>query len=383
VGDLKFRKYRGPDVSTVLRRVRQELGDEAVIVKTEEKVEGGLLGFFGTRVVEVLVALPGEDHPGRRPESLDLSLPREIPGTWETGGCENVPQGGAPPAEGSVPSRPRGDVRDNVFPRVSGPEQGFLPLGVTLGEGDYPRRVLAFGPPGSGKTSTLGRLAWHFGPRSEVTLLSVEEEGRLSGASRWRAFWEVLGIKYHPVKGFQGLGDAVANEMDVLLVDTPPMEPGWRGVLERVCREFSLVPMLVVDAASDFEEFRCLLEEYGDLPGLRVVVSKLDAVRVPSRREAWLRELNGLPGYASDSPSICLPLKPLGIPAGDREEQPLRVDTARERHRKKGGGSVAGDGDGREPLVGHPLAAGRVDPGEGFQGGVEARPWIPRRLAKG
>ncbi len=388
---MKFRKYKGPDVPSVLRRVRRELGEEAVIIKTEEKVEGGVLGFFGTRVVEVLVAVPDDVASERRSSGLDLSLPREIPDVASpTAECGPSFQPSCFWKEDEEPGR---DERgwsgkgDGSRPEA----KGFLPLGISLEEGDYPRRVIAFGPPGSGKTSALGRLAWHFSSSEKVTLVSVEEEGRLSGASRWRAFWEVLGVDFLPVKGFQGLREVAQTIEGVVLVDTPPLSRGYRDELYGACRDFSLTPLLVVDAIGDIEEFRRLLDGYISLPGLRVVVSKMDVVMAPGRREAWRRELAGLRSYLSDSPSINRPLKPLvildGSQDGVKREEGVPVlpsmtgsDPAKDMNPTKNTVDLEAElkaMDSREEALSEALR--KAGPG----GGDGARAWVPRRLAKG
>ncbi|MBC7253990.1 MAG: hypothetical protein H5T72_08485 [Actinobacteria bacterium] len=300
---MRLRRYVGPDLPTVLRRIRRELGEDAVIVSTRERVEGGLLGFFGTRVVEVLAAASPEAAGGER-RGLDLSLPGELPRPGGAG------KDGEPPLTGDEDGD--GEVGSGLgMPAGGRPMRDFVPLGITCTEGGFPRRALFFGPPGSGKTSTLGRLAWHLGDRGRVRVVSVEEEGRLSGASRWRAFWEVLGVEYLPVRGLEGLREAGAQGCQALLVDTPPLKRDSVGELGAVCREMSLAPFLAVDAAMDFEEFRCLLESCRALRGLRVVVCKVDTVSTPSRRFRWADELQGVKAYFSDHPAINVPLKPL------------------------------------------------------------------------
>lgn len=300
---MRLRRYVGPDLPTVLRRIRLELGEDAVIVSTRERVEGGLLGFFGTRVVEVLAAASPE-APGGEWRGLDLSLPGELP---RPGGAK---EDGEPPHPGDADGEEEASAGLGV-PAGGRPMRDFVPLGITCTEGGFPERALFFGPPGSGKTSALGRLAWHFGDRGRVRVVSVEEEGRLSGASRWRAFWEVLGVEYLPVRGLEGLREAGRESRQALLVDTPPLQHDSVGNLGAICRELSLAPFLAVDAAMDFEEFRFLLERCRALRGLRVVVCKLDIVSAPSRRTRWADELRGMKAYFSDHPAINVPLKPL------------------------------------------------------------------------
>lgn len=373
----------------MLRRMRRELGDEAVIVKTEEKMEGGVLGFFGTRVVEVLVALPEKGESHRRAEGLDIALPREVPEPGSLPAEESGSEMGGGLAREKARSLPCDGRAGGVDAEGERKSRDFLPLGVSLQEGGYPRRVLAFGPAGSGKTSTLGRLAWHFGPLGNVTLVSVEEEGRLSGASRWRAFWEVLGVRFLPVKGFEGLRSADLDQGGILLVDTPPLGSYRHDEIAAICRELSLTPFLVVGAAWDLDEFRAVLGEFGDLPGLRVVVSKFDAVRVPARREVWRRELSGTPGYFSDSPSIDMPLRPLVALSGgeearrDFERTPSRLGPRADRGGEESpGAGRTGKKEVPSDLLAELLdAAGRRGSVNGVQGSEgKARPWVPRRL---
>lgn len=320
---MRLRKYVGPDLPTVLRRIRRELGEDAVILRTEEKVEGGLLGFFGTRVVEVLAASdPVELSNVKR--GLDLSLPGETPAFRAHGGEEGNRSleecGGARIGDAQfLPS-------DGGY-CLSRETRDFLPLAIARREGGMPCRALFFGPPGSGKTSALGRLAWYLSARRRVLLVSVEEEGRLSGTSRWKAFWEVLGVEYRPVKGFEGLLGMEIDGEGPLLVDTPPLRKDDMGKIGRACREFSMVPFLAVDATMDFGEFRFLLENCRGLEGLRVVVCKMDAVSLGSRRSRWTNELLGTKSYFSDHPSINVPLKPLVVNMPSRCEAMEATET--------------------------------------------------------
>lgn len=302
---MRLRRYVGPDLPTVLRKIRRELGNDAVIVCTRERVEGGILGFFGNRVVEVLAAAPPGASTGQGRE-LDLSLPGELPqheAVRENGETALPAEADSGWSSGRLAPRPGGEGR-----RM----RDFVPLGIACSEGGFPDRALFFGPPGAGKTSSLGRLAWHFGDRGRVLVVSVEEEGRLSGTSRWRAFWEVLGVDYLPVRGLKGLREAGTEGCEALLVDTPPLRDGDVGRLEAVCRDMSLVPFLVVDATMDFEEFRILLERCEKMEGLRVVVCKTDTVSSAVRRSRWAEELRGVKAaYYSDNPSVNFPLRPL------------------------------------------------------------------------
>ncbi|HWH95657.1 MAG TPA: hypothetical protein VNT03_17490, partial [Baekduia sp.] len=58
--------YRGRSLDELVPRIRQELGDDAVIVSRRETTSGGVGGFFAKREIEVEVR-PGESAPMGRP----------------------------------------------------------------------------------------------------------------------------------------------------------------------------------------------------------------------------------------------------------------------------------------------------------------------------
>jgi flagellar biosynthesis GTPase FlhF len=59
--------YRGRSLEELVPRIREELGDDAVIVSRRETTSGGVGGFFAKREIEVEVR-PGENAPAHTPE---------------------------------------------------------------------------------------------------------------------------------------------------------------------------------------------------------------------------------------------------------------------------------------------------------------------------
>jgi flagellar biosynthesis protein FlhF len=102
---VKLKAYVGRSLEELAPQIREELGDDAVILSQRENVKGGLGGFFGTRTIEVLAA-------DRMPESGEL--PAEL--AAGNGGSQDAPEEEAPPA--FTPAEPpaadsgRLDVRD-------------------------------------------------------------------------------------------------------------------------------------------------------------------------------------------------------------------------------------------------------------------------------
>jgi flagellar biosynthesis GTPase FlhF len=60
---VRIKTFQGRTLEEVLPQIREELGPNAVVVGQRQKVQGGVAGFFGTKVVEVTAAdqMPGDD----------------------------------------------------------------------------------------------------------------------------------------------------------------------------------------------------------------------------------------------------------------------------------------------------------------------------------
>lgn len=61
--ELKTRKYQGSTLDEVLPKIREELGDDAIVVRQREGLKGGVGGFFQKRCVEVEARPPAGTDP--------------------------------------------------------------------------------------------------------------------------------------------------------------------------------------------------------------------------------------------------------------------------------------------------------------------------------
>src|SRR4051794_2331628 len=64
---MEPRTFRGLSLAEVERKVRAELGDDAVVVRQREGLSGGVGGFFQRKLYEV-DALPGAAAPAVEPQ---------------------------------------------------------------------------------------------------------------------------------------------------------------------------------------------------------------------------------------------------------------------------------------------------------------------------
>jgi flagellar biosynthesis protein FlhF len=98
-------------------------------------------------------------------------------------------------------------------------------VGNSLVGGESRQRVAALiGPPGSGKTTTLVKLAVTYGlaNRRSVLLLSADTY-RIHAAEQLRSYAAVLGVGFHLAETLAGMAQAIEENRnkDLILIDTP------------------------------------------------------------------------------------------------------------------------------------------------------------------
>ena len=61
---MRIKTFQGRTLEEVLPMIREELGPDAVVIGQRQKVQGGVAGFFGTKVIEVTAAdsMPSDDE---------------------------------------------------------------------------------------------------------------------------------------------------------------------------------------------------------------------------------------------------------------------------------------------------------------------------------
>ncbi|HEY9139346.1 MAG TPA: hypothetical protein VIN93_00545 [Bryobacteraceae bacterium] len=99
----------------------------------------------------------------------------------------------------------------------------------SLGRGESPPRIAALvGPAGSGKTTTLVKLAVQYGlaSRRPVLLLSVDTF-RIAAAAQLRSFAAILGVGIQVLETVGALAQAIEENRskDLILIDTPGFGP--------------------------------------------------------------------------------------------------------------------------------------------------------------
>lgn len=95
---VKTRKYQGGSLDEVLPKIREELGDDAIVVRQREGLTGGVGGFFQKRCVEV------EARPGAEPQPAPQGGGFSVTDGPQVGpdGATAAPSGSQPEVTASV-----------------------------------------------------------------------------------------------------------------------------------------------------------------------------------------------------------------------------------------------------------------------------------------
>ena len=143
--------------------------------------------------------------------------------------------------------------------------------------------ALFVGPSGVGKTSTIAKLATHFGivEQRSVALITMDTY-RPAAVEHLRLYAEVLGVELSVAASCDEVQAAIdrAREAELILIDTAgfnPYEPitaqRWRGLLNRG------LPMevhLVLAAGTRVPDLVVSTSQCVDVPSLRLLFTKLD-----------------------------------------------------------------------------------------------------------
>ena len=78
---MKVKKFTGRDMPDAMKKVRQELGDHAVILTSKTVSTGGFLGLFSRKSIQVIAAVD-EEHPSTPVTARSKTREKE-PGTYK------------------------------------------------------------------------------------------------------------------------------------------------------------------------------------------------------------------------------------------------------------------------------------------------------------
>lgn len=319
---MKLRTFVAPNAAEAMGQIRREIGDEAIIIATREHPNGGtavtvvveeaepqITADIGPAMVEEEEFVP-ISRPAARPQLVPQQrepAPRE-PGPREPALQEPEPE----PEPFSITEPDRENVAETLYaafrthrlPAAIGGR--LMDLATQYETGDAVTAlaaalnqtfdfspveashlagpIMAVGPPGSGKTQSLAKLAARCAMSGrKVTMITTDIE-RTGRSAPFAGFAAKLGCVLVEAPDLKTLNRAVATAVsaDLVVIDTPGanhFNPHELDYLRDCLIDGLVEPLLVVPAGMDPVEAADVAESFAGIGAQRAIVTRLDLTR--------------------------------------------------------------------------------------------------------
>jgi flagellar biosynthesis protein FlhF len=260
-------------MAEAMRMVREELGDDAIIVSTQRSSDGQ-----GVRITAALED-PADDE----------AIANALSGKNTTPFAEKVRE--ALEYHG-VPAR----LVEKMVHAAMGVEVGSPTMACATALEDHfdfaplperksPRPFMLVGPPGSGKTITCSKLAARARLAGRPVGVITADTVRAGAIEQLQAFTSILEVELRQVRGPEGLSQAVnemMNRYDLVFIDSPGLNPFSQhdmDYLKNLVSASDVEPILVLAAGGDASEAADIGEAFGASGATRLLATRLDMTR--------------------------------------------------------------------------------------------------------
>ena len=274
---VRLRYYHAPTVSAAMQAVREELGDDAIIVSTQEQADGEIRI---TAAIEDLADIRNSEANGN---DAGLGLWREdedlVDAVYQAFRSHGVPAAVGEPLLDIIGGFDTGDPHTALAAALR-QTFGFAPLS----DPPWTRPLMPVGPPGAGKTQTLAKLAAKALLEGRRVAVMTTDIDRTGGISHLRAFCNALKTDLMVAEDARSLEDALVavQDYDLVLIDSS----GRNHHSEREMRTLSglllngrIEPILVFPAGTDAVEAGDMAAAYRQVGATRMVITRLDMTR--------------------------------------------------------------------------------------------------------
>ncbi len=271
---MRLKTYAAPNMAEAMEMVRAELGEEAIIVSTQRGVGGQ-----GVRITAAIEESSEVDDDIQQalsgPENLPMSLSRVREALVYHGVSDRLIDrlmATARSLNDEGPVMACAAALDATF--------GFAALPEKMSD----KPLILVGPPGSGKSLTLAKLAAraHLAGR-KVRVISADAV-RAGAMDQLRAFTDILKIELSRARGGGSLAKLLQDgtQADFTLIDSPGLNPFSvpdMAYLKSLCRCADIEPILVLSAGGDPVESWDIARAFVEVGATRLLVTRLDMMR--------------------------------------------------------------------------------------------------------
>jgi flagellar biosynthesis protein FlhF len=279
---MRLKTYTAPTMSEAMALVRDDMGQDAIIVSTQEGADG--LACRVTAAIEEDVEFEAtvvSNETREEPESDELGFSVDDPITFlrQILTAHGLPQHlvdmllrSASEIDGKDPGLALAGAIDAHI--------AFRPIEVS--EVDAP--LILVGVPGAGKTITATKLAAAAKLKGHRVGVVTADAKRAGGIEQLKVFTTILEIDLIAVANAEELKKHVLSlkDADVVIVDTAGVNPfdddDMRYVMD-IAELISGEPILVLPAGGDAMESADIAAAFNGIGAERMIVSRLDMTR--------------------------------------------------------------------------------------------------------
>ena len=275
---MHLKRFRDATVRDALAAVKRDLGPDALVMSTRMVPVRGWRRITGRREVEVTAAFP-DALSDSRPVAPTVSVAPEPERSDEVVArllAAGLDRALALEVAAAVPYRARRSLSTSVLRRALTGRLGSL-----AGGGDQPARIEVFvGPPGSGKTTTIAKIAAQARTRRGPRRTLVAADGyRVGAVEQLRLYADILGAPFAVARTPGDLDRALASCRHAALVDTAgrsPNDSAIRDLYDALAGRPGVRTHLVLPATTTPRDAGRIFDRYEAARPDRVVVSKVD-----------------------------------------------------------------------------------------------------------
>ncbi|KAA5605725.1 GTP-binding protein [Roseospira marina] len=279
---MRLKCYSAPSMAEAMALIRQELGDDAVIVSTQRAAGDG--GIRITAAIEV------PDNDG----DLRTALAEEFGQARAAEDDPRVVEVEAALSYHGVPVR----LADRILTLVHSAEtealdgvgacaaalDAIFPF-APLPERKSPRPFLICGPPGVGKTISVAKLAARARLSNRPVGVISADSVRAGAMAQLAAFTRILEVDLKRARGPESLRALVEDSVgvhDLVFIDSPGINPFSRhdtAFLKELIEAADVEPILVLAAGIDPMEGAEAGESFAKVGATRLLATRLDMAR--------------------------------------------------------------------------------------------------------
>lgn len=270
---MRLKSFTAPTMAEAMEMVRLELGDDAIIVSTQRAA--------GQKGVRITAALEPEDADLAVAEMLEEGHPSSATEAIKTA----LESHGLPQRlmERLMNAARTAGIDDPTLACAAALEAGFT--FAHLPEHSAPRPFMLVGPPGSGKSIAVAKLAARSVLKQRHVGVITCDNIRAGALEQLTAFTRILEIDLVRARGPESLRRAVeaaTGMFDLMLIDSPGLNPFKQSdmdYLQALIEAADVEPILVLAAGGDAAEAGEMAEAFGAIGATRLFTTRLDTTR--------------------------------------------------------------------------------------------------------